>query len=34
MAYKAQFGPHELLVNGQWQLPEVARCDSGVRQGG
>ena len=22
MAYKAQFGPHELLVNGQWQRAE------------
>ena len=22
MAYKAQFGPHELLVNGEWQSPE------------
>jgi len=21
MAYKAQFGPHELLINGQWQAP-------------
>ncbi len=21
MAYKAQFGPHELLVNGEWQSP-------------
>ncbi|MDP1936437.1 MAG: arginyltransferase [Hylemonella sp.] len=23
MAYKAQFGPHELLVNGEWQSPEA-----------
>jgi arginine-tRNA-protein transferase len=21
MAYKAQFGPHQLLINGQWQSP-------------
>jgi arginyl-tRNA--protein-N-Asp/Glu arginylyltransferase len=21
MAYKAQFRPHELLVNGHWQAP-------------
>lgn len=21
MAYKAQFGPHELLINGRWQAP-------------
>ena len=21
MAYKAQFGPHQLLINGQWQAP-------------
>ena len=24
MAYKAQFGPHQLLVNGQWQTAEHA----------
>ena len=23
MAYKAQFGPHQLLINGHWQLPPV-----------
>jgi len=21
MAYKAQFRPHQLLINGQWQTP-------------
>ena len=24
MAYKAQFGPHELLVGGEWQAAPVA----------
>ncbi|MDE2626780.1 MAG: arginyltransferase [Burkholderiales bacterium] len=24
MAYKAQFGPHELLINGRWQAPPAA----------
>jgi leucyl-tRNA---protein transferase len=26
MAYKAQFGPHELLINGRWQEAPVARA--------
>jgi len=21
MAYKSQFGPHQLLINGHWQSP-------------
>ena len=24
MAYKAQFGPHELLIGGDWQRPDAA----------
>ena len=24
MAYKSQFGPHQLLINGQWQSPTAS----------
>ena len=31
MAYKAQFGPHELLVNGEWQRPDHADAAAASR---
>ena len=34
MAYKAQFGPHELLINGQWQLQDAAAAPATTATGG
>ncbi|HWH81882.1 MAG TPA: arginyltransferase [Burkholderiaceae bacterium] len=34
MAYKAQFRPHELLVNGQWQAAPAGADLSGARRAG
>ena len=30
MAYKAQFGPHELLVDGEWQSPDAASAAASI----
>jgi arginyl-tRNA--protein-N-Asp/Glu arginylyltransferase len=27
MAYKSQFQPHQLLIDGQWQAPPPAAAD-------